>query len=134
MSTRAVHRNITPGPLHGRVTVPASVMLVFWPTFKLPLNPGAAMRQDGVGFPFGISDVAFMQVMLAGPGMFALSGCWPALSDVACSECTFPGRALCAPVAHASAKIGIDSTDSTVAKFRLVIAHLDLRELYTRNR
>jgi hypothetical protein len=97
MSTRAVHRSIGPCPLHVRVTVPDSVMSVFCPTFRVPLNPGAVTRQEGVGLPFGTSDVALRQVMLAGAVILALAGCWPSFSEVACNDCTLPRRALCAP-------------------------------------
>jgi hypothetical protein len=125
MSTRAAHRNIAPCPLHVRVTVPDWVMLIFWPMFKLPLNPGAVTRQDGVGFPFGASDVALRQVMLAGAVIFALAECWPSLSDVACSDCTLPRRARCAPAGQTSNKIAITSSDKSEGNPRIFIAHLD---------
>jgi hypothetical protein len=125
MSTRAAHRNITPCPLHVRVTVPDWVMLIFWPMFNLPLNPGATTRHDGVGFPFGTSDVALRQVMLAGAVISAPAECWPSLSDVACSDCTLPRRARCAPAGQPSNKIATTGSDKAEGNLRIFIAHLD---------
>ncbi len=85
MSTRALQRKL-PDPLQLRVIVPAPVALPVSPFFKVPLNPGAAMRQDGSGRAFGVSENAARQVNVTGPVISNVSGCVPDASLVAWSE------------------------------------------------
>ncbi len=99
MSTRAVQRSMAPWPLQVSVTLPAAVRSFASPLAKFPVKPGATTWQDGTGFEFGASDTALRHVIFAGPAIAAVAGCEPELSVVACSDCTFPRRALCALLA-----------------------------------
>jgi hypothetical protein len=92
--TRALQR-MKPWPLHVNVTVPAPVAFTDLPIARIPVKPGATIRQ--AGFALGVSETAFMQVMFLASVISVEDGCEPALSVVAWSEVTFPGRALCAP-------------------------------------
>jgi len=105
MSTRAVQRSMGPWPLQVSVTLPATVRSFASPFAKFPVKPGATTWQDGVGLELGASDVALRQVIFAGPAIAALAGCEPELSVVACRDCTFPRRALCALVVCAIANV-----------------------------
>ncbi len=96
MSTRAVQRSIGPWPLQVSVTLPAAVRSFASPLAKFPVKPGATTWQDGTGFEFCASETALKHVILAGPAIAAVAGCAPELSVVACRDCTFPRRALCA--------------------------------------
>src|SRR5271154_7054990 len=58
--TRAAQR-MKPWPLHVSVTVPAPVAFTDFPIARIPVKPGATIRQ--AGFALGVSEVAFMQVM-----------------------------------------------------------------------
>ena len=121
VSTRAVQRSIGPCPLQVSVAVPAPVMLAVCPLLKFPVNPGATTWHDGTGFEFCASDVAFMQVTLAGPVIAAVAGCTTPLSTVACIDCTLP-RDLCAPVPNAIANITKAGTAANAIRHLIFIA------------
>lgn len=92
--TRALQR-MKPWPLHVSVTVPGPVAFTDFPMAKIPLKPGATIRQ--AGFAPGVSETAFRQVMFLASVISVENGCEPSLSVVAWSDVTFPGRTLCAP-------------------------------------
>ena len=124
ISTRAAQRNIGPCPLHVSVAFPAPLRLTVFPMSKFPVNPGATTWHDGTGFELGTSDTAFKQVSVAGPVISAVAGCTPLLSEVACSECTFPRRCLCALPLYASASRATESTANNEIRFPVFIEHL----------
>src|SRR5271170_4009575 len=82
------------------------------------------MWQFGRGGGFGVSDVALMHIMLAGPAISALAGCGPVWSEVACSEVTFPLGARCAFPEAVTARIAAASKKSTGNVSRVFIARL----------
>src|ERR1700735_5096777 len=114
-----------PCPLQVSVAFPAPVMLAVCPLFKFPVNPGATTCQDGTGFEFCASDVAFIQVTLAGPVIAAVAGCAPPLSTVACIDCTLP-RDLCALVPNAIANITKAGTAANAIRCLIFIPRLPL--------
>jgi hypothetical protein len=70
-----------PWPLQFSVTVPAPPAPTVCPLCTSPLYPGAEIEHDGRGSGRGMSLVAFVHVILAGPEIAAVPGCWPVLSS-----------------------------------------------------
>ena len=97
--------------------MPAPLVPADCPGLRFPLKPGALIRQLGVGCGRGMSLVALMHFIVAGPEMGAVPGCWPVLSTVALIVAT----AFLAPV---SASLGIN---------RISDANDDHRSYYGQN-
>src|SRR5580704_5770095 len=126
MSTRAAQRSMGPWPLQVSVTFPAPVSFAVCPLSKFALNPGATTWHDGVGFELGNSDTALRQVSVAGPVISAVAGCGPDLSEVACSDVTFPRRALCALAVYAIANAAKASSATSEMRYFVFIEHLPM--------
>jgi hypothetical protein len=57
------------------VSVPTPVAFADFPILKIPVKPGAAIRQSGAGFTLGVSETAFMNVMALASVISAVAGC-----------------------------------------------------------
>jgi len=68
----AVQRRTLPCPLQFRITVPAPLAPADCPGFKFPEKPGALIKQLGAGCGRGISLVALMHFIVAGPEIGAV--------------------------------------------------------------